>query len=111
MIAKVRLRRFGAALAISPALFLTGEVEAATIRVRIVDLAYFPTEIHARVGDTIEWTNEDAFDHTATERQGGWEVTIPAAATGSLVLKEEGAFDYFCRYHPNMRGRIKAAPH
>jgi plastocyanin len=37
-------------------------------------------------------------------------VVIPAGKSGSTVVKSHGAFDYDCRYHPNMKGRIEVAP-
>jgi plastocyanin len=27
-----------------------------------------------------------------------------------LVVKKAGTFDYFCRFHPNMKGRMTVAP-
>jgi plastocyanin len=34
---------------------------------------------------------------------------IPAKKTASLVVREAGLIDYYCRFHPNMKGRILAA--
>ena len=39
---------------------------ADTIQVTIDKLVFAPAEISAKVGDTIEWVNKDAFAHTAT---------------------------------------------
>ena len=61
------------------------------------------------VGDTIEWINKDIFDHTATSKLGGWDVIVLAGKRARVVIKSPGAFDYFCRYHPNMVGKIVAA--
>jgi plastocyanin len=30
--------------------------------------------------------------------------------TARLVVKKAGAFDYICRFHPNMKGRLTVAP-
>ncbi|TIT26623.1 MAG: amicyanin, partial [Mesorhizobium sp.] len=35
---------------------------------------------------------------------------IPPKSTGKTTLKEAGAVDYFCRFHPNMRGRVAVSP-
>ncbi|WP_457579948.1 cupredoxin domain-containing protein [Ensifer canadensis] len=87
----------------------TAEVEAETIRVTIEKMAFVPAEIEARVGDTIEWVNKDIFVHTATAK-GDWDVLIPAkGGTASLALRETGPVDYYCRFHPNMKGRISVA--
>lgn len=84
------------------------DAEARTIRVTIEKMAFVPAEIEARVGDTIEWVNKDILVHTATVK-GGWEVMIPAKGTASLAVPEAGQVDYYCRFHPNMKGRLSVA--
>ena len=81
---------------------------AETVTVTIERLGFSPAAISAKVGDTIEWVNKDALAHTATVK-GGWEVMIPPKKTASMVLKEAGQVDYYCRFHPNMKGRISVA--
>ena len=85
--------------------FGTAPVQAETIQVTIDKLVFSPASVEAKVGDTIEWVNKDAFAHTATVK-GGWEVMIPPKATASLTLKTAEAVDYFCRFHPNMKGHL-----
>ncbi|RAZ90434.1 amicyanin [Mesorhizobium hawassense] len=82
---------------------------AATIEVTIDKLVFSPANVQAKVGDTIEWTNNDILAHTATVK-GGWDVMIPAKSKGKVTLKAAGAVDYFCRFHPNMKGRIEVTP-
>ncbi|MER8371838.1 cupredoxin family copper-binding protein [Mesorhizobium sp. M1396] len=94
------------------ALMLAGGIvpaQAETIQVTIDKLVFSPAAVEAKVGDTIEWVNKDAFAHTATLK-GGWEVTIPPKKSASLTLKAAGSVDYFCRFHPNMKGRLVVAP-
>ena len=81
---------------------------AATIEVTIEKLVFSPASVEAKIGDTIEWVNKDAFAHTATVK-GGWEVTIAPKSTGKMTLKAAGAVDYFCRFHPNMKGHVDVA--
>ena len=64
----------------------------------------------ARVGDTILWVNKDVFAHTATARNGDWDVAQPPKKTVPLVLKKAGTIDYYCRFHPNMKARLTIAP-
>jgi plastocyanin len=90
------------ALSVSPAF-------AATVEVTIDKLVFSPASVQAKVGDTIEWTNKDVIAHTATVK-GGWDVMIPAKSKGKVTLKAAGAVDYFCRFHPNMKGRLLVAP-
>jgi plastocyanin len=83
---------------------------AETIQITMDKMLYAPLQASAAVGDTIEWVNNDILAHTATARNGDWDVTIAAKKTVSLVLKKAGTIEYYCRYHPNMKGRIVVAP-
>ena len=69
-----------------------------------------PAEVSAKVGDTIEWNNMDVLLHSATARNGDFDVNLPPKKTGSVVLKKAGTVDYYCRYHPNMKATINVAP-
>jgi plastocyanin len=82
---------------------------AETIRIAVDKLAFIPAHISAHVGDTIEWVNADFVAHTATTRPQQWDVMIAAKKTGRVTLKKAGVFDYYCRFHPNMTGRITVA--
>ncbi|MBZ9763262.1 cupredoxin family copper-binding protein [Mesorhizobium sp. CA8] len=82
---------------------------AATIEVTIDKLVFSPASVQAKIGDTIEWTNQDILAHTATVK-GGWDVMIPAKSKGKVTLKAAGTVDYFCRFHPNMKGRVEVTP-
>jgi plastocyanin len=81
--------------------------EAATIQIVMQNLDISPAEASAKVGDTIEWTNKDIVAHTATARNGDFDVMLPPNKTGSFVLKKDGAVDYYCRFHPNMKATLK----
>ena len=83
--------------------------QAETIQVTIDKLVFSPAIVEAKVGDRIEWVNNDVFAHTATVK-GGWEVMIPPKKSASLTLQKAETVDYFCRFHPNMKGRLVVAP-
>jgi plastocyanin len=83
---------------------------AATIQISMEDLVISPAEASAKVGDTIEWINKDIFAHTATARNGDWDVTIPPKKTVTSVLKKAGTVEYYCRFHPNMKATLNVAP-
>ena len=51
----------------------------------------------------------DIVAHTATAR-GDWDVMIEANKSARLVLKKAGIVEYYCRFHPNMKGRITITP-
>jgi plastocyanin len=74
------------------------------------NLAVSPVAASAKVGDTIEWINKDVVAHTATARNGDWDVTIAPKKSVNLVLKKAGTIDYYCRFHPNMKATLTVAP-
>lgn len=99
-------------LPIAAALVLGASIpaHAATIEITMENLVIAPAEASAKVGDTIEWVNKDILAHTATARNGDWDVTIPPKKTVTLVLKKAGTIEYYCRYHPNMKATLTVAP-
>ena len=102
----------GWTLSIVAALMLAGSIpaHAATIQITMENLVIAPAETSAKVGDTIEWVNKDIFAHTATARDGDFDVTMPPQTTMTLVLKKAGTVDYYCRFHPNMKAVLKIEP-
>lgn len=83
---------------------------AATIQVVMQNLEVSPAEVSAKVGDIVEWINKDVFAHTATARNGDFDVTMPPKKTVTSVLGKAGTVEYYCRYHPNMKAVLKIAP-
>jgi|SRR5271169_1658980 len=94
------------------ALMLGASVSAqpATIQISMENLVIAPAEASVKVGDTIEWINKDGLAHTATARNGDFDVMIPPKKTVTLTLKKAGAIDYYCRFHPNMKATLTVAP-
>jgi plastocyanin len=83
---------------------------AATIQIEMENLVFSPAQGSAKVGDTIEWINKDIFAHTATARNGDWDVTLPPKKTVTSVLKKAGTIEYYCRFHPNMKATLVVTP-
>ena len=79
---------------------------AAVIEIKMAQVAFAPTQVSAHVGDTVEWTNEDIVAHTATARNGAWDLMIGPNSKGTVTLKSAGTIEYYCRLHPNMVGYI-----
>jgi plastocyanin len=86
-----------------------GSARAEVIQIKIENLAFAPQQVSAHVGDTIEWVNADFVAHSATARNGAWDVMIPPKATKSVILKADGTMDYYCKFHPNMTGQVMVA--
>jgi plastocyanin len=83
--------------------------QAADIRISIDKMDYAPATVSAKVGDTIEWVNADILAHTATAKNNDWDVMIGANKTVRMVLRKPGEIDYYCKFHPNMKGHVTAA--
>lgn len=105
----MRPGRFLLACAVALSATEFAPAHADTIHVTIDNLVFMPANVSAKVGDTIEWVNNDVFAHTATVR-GDWDVMIAPKKTARFVLKKTGDVEYYCRFHPNMKGRIAVAP-
>ena len=102
--------RLGALSLLSAMSCAAPALAAETIRITVDKLKFTPTQVSAHVGDSIEWESSDFVAHTATARSKDWDVAIPANGTGRVTLQHAGDVDYFCRFHPNMTGRISVAP-
>ena len=83
---------------------------AATIQITIDNLVFAPAEVSAKVGDTLELINKDVLAHTATAKNGDFDVMMPPKKTVTYVLKKAGTIDYYCRFHPNMKAVLNVAP-
>jgi plastocyanin len=104
-------RRILLALIVAPIGLASVSAHAATIQIVMEKLGFQPAETQAKVGDTIEWVNKDILAHTATATAGDdWNVIIGPNKTEKLVLQKAGTVDYYCKYHPNMKGRLVVAP-
>jgi plastocyanin len=83
---------------------------AATIQIVMENLVMSPADATAKVGHTIEWINKDVFAHTATARNGDFDVNIAPKKTATSVLKKAGTVEYYCRFHPNMKAVLTIEP-
>ncbi|WFU79426.1 cupredoxin family copper-binding protein [Bradyrhizobium sp. CIAT3101] len=83
---------------------------AATIEITMENLVISPPEVSAKIGDTVTWINKDVFAHTATAKNGDFDVTLPPKKSATFVVKKAGTVDYYCRYHPNMKATLKIEP-
>jgi plastocyanin len=89
---------------------LSVSAHAATIQITMENLVVSPLEVTAKVGDTLELINKDVLAHTATARNGDFDVAMPPKKTVTYVLKKAGTVEYYCRFHPNMKAVLTIAP-
>src|SRR5438309_10573193 len=99
---------WAAALVISGGLLALPLVAlAATSAANIQNSAFAPATITVRVGDTVTWTNRDAFSHTSTSDTGAWDShVITASNSFSFMFASAGTFAYHCAIHAFMHGTI-----
>lgn len=75
--------------------------------IEISGMKFTPSVLEVHQGDTVTWINRDIVPHTATEKGSAWDTgTITAGDSISVVLREAGAEEYFCRLHPVMVARM-----
>src|SRR5688500_9002283 len=104
-VAAMLQRRRLLAFVIAPLGMAPVSAYAATVQFVMDKLIFSPVETQAKVGDTIEWVNRDILAHTATATAGDdWNVIIGPNKTEKLVVQKAGTVDYYCKYHPNMKG-------
>lgn len=64
-----------------------------------------PAEITIQKGETINWINKDAMDHTATGKSFD-SGRLNKGQSYKQTFSDAGKFDYICTYHPFMKGKI-----
>ena len=74
--------------------------------IHIADMRFGSAPADIRVGDAIEWVNDDLFEHTATARDHSFDLDLKPGATALIVARSAGEIAYFCRFHPGMTGRL-----
>ena len=67
--------------------------------------AFVPTTITVPSETTVTWTNKDSATHTITGNNFD-SGPLSQDQTFSQVFNETGTFDYYCKIHPSMRGRV-----
>jgi plastocyanin len=90
--------------------WVSASAHAATIQISMENLVISPAAASAKVGDIVEWVNKDIFAHTATARNGDWDVAMPPKKTVTTVLRKAGTIEYYYRFHPNMKATLTIAP-
>ena len=84
------------------------EAAAESLAVEIKDFAYNPPETTVPVGGSVTWTNQDTAPHTATglDREVLQSGAIATGESFTQTFDTAGTFEYFCEFHPNMKGSV-----
>jgi plastocyanin len=88
----------------------TSQPPAATqphrVHVIVIDkMQYGPMPTGVRAGDIIEWANHDILEHSATARDGHFDIDLKPGASGR-VTATAGSLEFFCKFHPTMTGTV-----
>ena len=85
--------------------------DAGTVTATIANFAFSPATITAKVGEVVSWTNNDSAPHTATVKSDATCTTenLANGASGGIVFNTAGSYDYFCKIHPNMTGKVEVS--
>ena len=71
------------------------------------DDIYNPKDISINKGDKVMWINNDFGVHTVTENQGLFSSKdLRPDQTFEYTFEAAGIYDYHCRLHPEMTGKI-----
>ncbi len=91
----------------TPAPALTPSPTPTITEVEISGFAFVPATITIPVGTTVTWTNQDPVPHTVSSREGVFESgNLPGGATFSYTFDQIGSFEYYCKFHPYMKGEV-----
>ena len=93
-------------------LLLIAPTAAAASQTHVVvmdKMKFGPVPAHVKVGDTILWENRDLFRHTASAKDGSFNIDLPAGAKGKTLIRKAGAIAFTCKFHPGMRGVLEVA--
>lgn len=75
--------------------------------VTIESMVFSPNDFKIKLGETIEWTNQDLVPHTVTSETGAFDSqTIAPGAKWTYKPLKAGVFKYKCSFHPTMSARF-----
>lgn len=84
----------------------TATTQAHRVHVIVIDkMQYGPMPTDVRASDIIEWTNKDILEHSATARDGRFDVDLKPGASGRITATA-GTLAFFCKFHPTMTGTL-----
>ena len=72
----------------------------------IKQMKFGAAPVGLKVGDVIIWRNDDMFRHTATARDGSFDVDLPPKSEKRMTVEKAGAIEYYCRFHTGMVAKL-----
>ncbi len=82
-----------------------------TSTVMIKAMAFDPSSITIKAGQTVTWVNQDTITHTTTGDQGEWDSgSLAPGAIYQQTFAKAGQYAYHCSIHPFMVGQVVVTP-
>ena len=75
----------------------------------IQNLAFGASPSGIRVGDTVEWNNQDILVHSITAQDQSFDGDVKPGEKISFTMRRAGVIRYFCKYHPGMQATLNVA--
>jgi plastocyanin len=85
------------------------QAHGAEHRIVIDKMKFGPAPGGLKVGDSILWVNADILRHTATARDGAFDVDMKPEDEAAVHLDKAGDIEVFCRFHPGMKLTLSVA--
>ena len=89
---------------------LIGSAHAADFTIVLDKMAFGPVPAVLHPGDTITWQNNDVMHHTATAKDKSFDIDLPSKASVKMTVGAAGNVDFFCKFHPGMKGTLVITP-
>jgi plastocyanin len=82
--------------------------KTATVEVKIAEFKFDPATVQAKVGDVVQWTNNDSTAHSAVITDKGCETPkLDNGKSGAIEFTAPGTYPYQCGIHPTMKGIVE----
>lgn len=78
------------------------------VTVAMQNIAFNPSSVTVKVGQTVTWANKDGVQHNVTAQSGASfrSNNIGAGGTFSFKVTKPGTIKYVCTIHPGMDGTL-----
>lgn len=73
--------------------------------VEIKGMQFHPVKLSVNKGDTVVFVNNDFLVHDVTEKSKAWN-SDPITVGQSFKMVIENPVEYYCSFHPVMKGQI-----
>jgi len=73
--------------------------------IAITDFGFSPSQLNVPSGTEVIWVNRDVLAHNLVF-EGFESGELLTDGYFSKTFEEPGSYDYYCSYHPELRGKI-----